>query len=671
MADECRIELNQGAAEVTGCPSDEESILFFNVPGQPGGYGIRKWNDLCRCCDEVMYGDRYNKSTWSDLSDFINRGSTVSVVSNQLSFSGGSGSPNQSLDINSGTLLEKFTSTILFTVSTTGAGVGIGPRSTNSAGLPRSAVAVLNTTTGIVSLYVQAAPTLVASSLTGVTFSPTDVIELTLIQDGLNLFANVRNVTTFGPTVSCQYTYTTSLATTVESMPNSGRMAIWSLGGSFSVSSIVWNTVIPKNATLMAIGDSKTKGYYATGFGNRFVDLLNNNFHTTIVSAGGADLTADVVSRVPEILLLAPKNVVLCIGRNDIGTGVPFATYTANYDYIASQMVAAGINVFHLLGFWEPSVNQIPLVNYIIANYPSSYIIDCYTPTHQSGLTTPDGVHLNDIGERVIYNTIVNSFKIKGVFTEQNNIRNQNFYTQSGCFNIDGTGVLNGATAAIGIRTPIPRLPLDVRTASGSSSIPLPNGYPNFASGVGSTHNVVHGSGNFGLSVTRASEGGNQATGAHFVFYKTFNNDPTIKSFGLADAAIGDIQFQTVAGNNSTVNFYARIIGIISNIYSTYVSTKFYFNTTDESGVEGTRLILTPSGSLIIRDTSVGITDNGGKLQLPAGKATAGSAPLSIEPGVLNDILELNKLEYTDNGVDGHLYFTTHVGGVVTRVQII
>ncbi len=33
--------------------------------------------------------------------------------------------------------------------------------------------------------------------------------------------------------------------------------------------------------------------------------------------------------------------------------------------------------------------------------------------------------------------------------------------------------------------------------------------------------------------------------------------------------------------------------------------------------------------------------------------------------------LQLGAIEYTDDGVDGHLYITLHVAGVVTRVLIV
>lgn len=57
-------------------------------------------------------------------------------------------------------------------------------------------------------------------------------------------------------------------------------------------------------------------------------------------------------------------------------------------------------------------------------------------------------------------------------------------------------------------------------------------------------------------------------------------------------------------------------------------------------------------------------------LRLRGGTATPGSAALTLEPGTLLETPELGTLEYVDDGTTGHLYFTLHVGGVTTRIQI-
>lgn len=402
--------------------------------------------------NQTIFGYRYSATTWSNLTDFVQSGATVNVVSNKLQFSGGVSDFNQSLDIISQTVLEKFRTTIQFSVSITGTGVGIGIRSTNIS-TPSHVVAGLNTSTGFLSIYVAGTPTLVSTSLSAITFNSTDVIELSLIQDGFNLFASARNVTTSatGSTgVTCQYVYNTKPNTLVQAMANTGRMAIWNFGGTFTVSSIEWASLTPKGATVMVIGDSKAKGNYVTGFGNRFGDLLNSDYTPTVINSGIGDATPDVLNRINEIIGLAPKNAFLAIGRNDIARSTAFSAYTSNYNSIVNQLTSAGIQVYHLVGFWETSLDQTPLVNYILSSYTPTTIINCYTATTQGGFLFTDGIHLNDAGNRTIYNAIIKANKIQGTsYTEQNVIRNQNSYIQSGGFSINGTGTFNGAGSGL------------------------------------------------------------------------------------------------------------------------------------------------------------------------------------------------------------------------------
>jgi len=57
-------------------------------------------------------------------------------------------------------------------------------------------------------------------------------------------------------------------------------------------------------------------------------------------------------------------------------------------------------------------------------------------------------------------------------------------------------------------------------------------------------------------------------------------------------------------------------------------------------------------------------------LHLPAGKAAASSAPLKLTAGILLTTPELGAMEFTDDGTTAHLYITTRIATVVTRVQI-
>lgn len=66
----------------------------------------------------------------------------------------------------------------------------------------------------------------------------------------------------------------------------------------------------------------------------------------------------------------------------------------------------------------------------------------------------------------------------------------------------------------------------------------------------------------------------------------------------------------------------------------------------------------------------IGTTTPTAKLHLPAGTATAGTAPLKLTAGALLTTPELGAVEFTDDGTNSHLYITIKVGGVLTRKEI-
>jgi hypothetical protein len=277
-------------------------------------------------------------------------------------------------------------------------------------------------------------------------FSSTDTLELAICQNGAIGKASVRNISTASASLNCSYTYTFSELYPKQSMLNNSRMTIWPLGGNVTVNSMQWFVSEPINAEAIVYGDSKLD-YFTTEYGYRFTDLLNEYWGTTINSGGVGDAAVDVLTRVNEGIGLKTKRALLVVGRNDIAHSIP--GYIANYDSIVSRLTAAGIDVYHLLGFYEPALDQSPLVNHIIATYPGSKIIDCLTPTKRAGILV-DGVHGNDAFHRVVFDAIMNSGKLSGGrYLEQNTIKNQNAYTQSGSFNIDGPGTFAGTLAQL------------------------------------------------------------------------------------------------------------------------------------------------------------------------------------------------------------------------------
>lgn len=804
-----------------------------------------------------LYGDRYNKSSWVDLSDFQNNGTSVAVVNNQLAFTGGASDYSQWMAIPDGTCLEKWEVIARLTVSSNGSGLAIGSRSYYVTGTPRWLIASFNTSTGILSIGVHGTPgpVIVVSSSSSLVFSATDVLEITIRQFGLNAKASIRNVTTSSAAITVQYTYTTDPVTVTYTMPNTSYMAIMPLGGNFSVSSLQWNVLESRNAEVLLLGDSLLKGYYCTGFGSRFADLLDSFYTPTIVAAGGGDTTAFALVRVPEIINLAPKRVLILIGARDVEIATPSGTTIANYDSIVSQLAAAGIDVYHLVGVFIAALNQTPLVNHITSTYDPSKVINCYVATQQAGIQIFDNSHLNDQGELVLLDTTLNANKLGGgTFTEQNVIRNQTTYVQSGSFAIDGKGTLNGTDTQFQVlnqivypntSTPLINLSTTWSTtgaptalllnvtdqASAATSlmvdlrlnaasvisvsksgqltttctvnqvqqiIKLPSsqtvtnpifqiqgstGTPwfnintnqqwNIFIGIGvgvnnvtptslfssGSANTIVGFGAFAANTTgnvctavgasalahnttgqsATAIGQNAATtnttgtnitaiGAASLAFNTTGNNLTAvgqnslrnnttgiestaigyeclwsNSLGNGNVAIGAYAFAGVS--QSTIFDTSQCIGIgyqvglhpvavgVNNILIGYQNNLNANLGTDNimigalqttgSAISNTTLIgdnmsssvsnvvgLGKSTQNVIIGTTAITADGGGRLQLPAGTATAGTAPLKLFTGVLNTTPEIGALEFVDDGTTGHLYVTVHVASVVTRVQI-
>jgi hypothetical protein len=91
-----------------------------------------------------------------------------------------------------------------------------------------------------------------------------------------------------------------------------------------------------------------------------------------------------------------------------------------------------------------------------------------------------------------------------------------------------------------------------------------------------------------------------------------------------------------------------------------------------QSGCAGTRYapaIINPLGGNVgINTLSDLIT---AKLHIAASPGDAASAPLKLNPGTLMTVPELGAIEFTDDGVNGHLYITLNVASVLTRILIV
>lgn len=383
-------------------------------------------NNILPYLQTPTYGVIYNATSFSaaSLASFTANGVTPTVVGNALQFTGGAGTFTQSYDYSAGasgnTMLDKWCMNEVVTVGTIASGsygLGIGTRSYNSASNYYNAAASVNFSTASPgALYIYANGSNVATSANNLSISTGDSVSITLCRDENIVTANAYDVTTQSAPVTISYAYTMK-PTTAHVAPNTGRFALYNLGGTQTLTSLSITSREAENATIAFVGDSKTAGYYAGDQSFSFANMSKPYFNIINLS-GGSDTTADLLRHVPEIVALRPKMVVLEIGCNDIRYSVPLATIEANYASIVSQLSSAGITVYNLLPLLENSgINQAPLKAWIQATYPASFIDsggDAFA-SNPTVVVASDNIHPNGYFHWLIFSAIYNYLTSLGV----------------------------------------------------------------------------------------------------------------------------------------------------------------------------------------------------------------------------------------------------------------
>lgn len=339
---------------------------------------------------------------------------TVTNNGSTITQSGGNGTFNNYYYYNSYyTCLERLKIEATVTVNSSGAtdyGVGIGLKSSSSDST-KDAILHFVTYTGSFKgkLYLwfddKVTPSLVSTS--NLSFSNGDSIKLTLERSYNTFTLTAENLTT-PSSISQSYTITGNFVPPqgTPRLPNNSSPCIWSFGGSQVITSFSLSSVETTNANILCVGDSKTQGYFSGSLSNRFSNLLGatNN-------SGAYDRTLEVTSRLNEIILLNPVNVVLFIGCNDIRTS--YGSWQTNLTTINNTLSAAGITVWNCLPAPEDAIDLTSLKNWIQSNLPN--VIDLWTPFLDgvSGLAATydpgDGIHLNSAAQSVVASQITNA----------------------------------------------------------------------------------------------------------------------------------------------------------------------------------------------------------------------------------------------------------------------
>jgi hypothetical protein len=189
---------------------------------------------------------------------------------------------------------------------------------------------------------------------------------------------------------------------------NTGQFCLHQFGGTNTeVTNWEVSTTALKNADYIGLGDSNMHGMFTSNNSQRWIESAMTSAGKSFnILAGISDRTTDVMKRLPEVIALKPKAVILSIGRNDLANSVSLSTVQSNIDYIISTLQAAGITV-NLAGVVASNVNVSALQTYY--NGKANVQINGYAATKSASGTTlnssfnsGDNIHLNLAGNTAL-----------------------------------------------------------------------------------------------------------------------------------------------------------------------------------------------------------------------------------------------------------------------------
>lgn len=189
---------------------------------------------------------------------------------------------------------------------------------------------------------------------------------------------------------------------------NTGQFCLHQFGGTNTeVTNWEVSTTALKNADYIGLGDSNMHGMFASNNSQRWIESAMTSAGKSFnILAGISDRTTDVMKRLPEVIALKPKAVILSIGRNDLANSVSLSTVQSNIDYIINTLQSAGI-VVNLAGVVASNINVSALQTYY--NGKANVQINGYAATKSTSGTTlnssfnsGDNIHLNQAGNTAL-----------------------------------------------------------------------------------------------------------------------------------------------------------------------------------------------------------------------------------------------------------------------------
>lgn len=373
--------------------------------------------------DLPILGTIINQPFTSSTTGWTNVGSgSFSIVSNRLQCSGGNNTNNNyfRFDTYGNSNLESYTATytiIAGTINSTSFGVGLAIVSQASFQQWNAFIkfALDSANLGKITITLQGTTTITKTSRAGMTISAGDVLtaNVTFIKSKFQI-SLYNNNTGFSTFLDFDLFSTSPLYTV---MPNAFRFGIGVYGGTHSVSN--FNVVAKDNVGVdwLVVGDSISKGFSIDNISNRFTEYINQvTALNTLTNAGASNKIEDINAN--EVLSLAPKNIIILLGTNNIATGDTAAVAFGKLQTLIASLTSYTVGTNLFIGYLLPrGLTDINVFNAsVFSTYGLNGSIDFNTEFNNSNsfntAYTIDNVHPNNTGHQIMGEIIINKFNL-------------------------------------------------------------------------------------------------------------------------------------------------------------------------------------------------------------------------------------------------------------------
>lgn len=233
-----------------------------------------------------------------------------------------------------------------------------------------------------------------------ITIANNDVIKLELTRNGNTFDAALTNVTA-GTSITLQYVFTIS-STADPVLPIIARPCIFRyLTATINMLGFGFTDLTARQPQLLIIGDSKTAGYNATNYSNRWVGRLQAAYNGVEAISDFGGETVDALKHIYWLQRIRPATVLYAYGSNDSRNG--YSNQGTIENILAFKKECGLLNIpFYFLAMAETGTNnQAAIIQRVKLFCPDTTIISYPT-------LAADNVHLNnDASHLTVYNDVV------------------------------------------------------------------------------------------------------------------------------------------------------------------------------------------------------------------------------------------------------------------------